>query len=72
MTNSKNIDASEKALRLAQELVAYIDFFRTHGTGETLKRYPDDDAFGGFDNIVRRANELAAKVEHLGKRSVAA
>lgn len=56
-------DASLQALKAAKALVAYIEFFRTHGTGETMKRYPDDETFDGYDNIVRRANELVAQIE---------
>lgn len=56
-------DASLQALKAAKELVAYIEFFRSHGTGDTMRRYPDDSEFGGYDNIVRRAHELADKIE---------
>lgn len=59
---------SEKALKAAKALVAYIEFFRTHGTGETMARYPDDEAFGGYDNIVRRAHELAEQIEDFDMR----
>lgn len=55
-------DASERALKAAKELVAYIEFFRTHGTGDCMRRYPDDESMGGYDNIVRRAAELADAV----------
>lgn len=52
-------DASHQALKAAEDLVAYIKFFRTHGTGDCMRRYPDDEPAGGYDNIVRRAYELA-------------
>lgn len=58
-----HIDASEQALKAAKALVAYIEFFRSHGTGDVMRRYPDDDSMGGYDNIVRRAHELAAACE---------
>jgi hypothetical protein len=54
---------SAQALIEAKKLVAYIDYFETHGTGDLMRRYPDDDAFGGYDNIIRRARELADKIE---------
>jgi hypothetical protein len=53
-------DASEAALSAAKAFVAYIEFFRTHGTGDCMRRYPDDEPMGGYDNIVRRAYMLAA------------
>lgn len=56
-------DASSQALKAAKALVAYIEFFRTHGTGELMKKYPDDETFGGYDNIVRRSHELADQIE---------
>lgn len=57
------LDASSQALKAAKALVAYIEFFRAHGTGDTLRRYPDDHEYGGYDNIVRRAHELADQIE---------
>jgi len=62
MSNRRPPDASEQALKAAKALVAYIEFFRTHGTGDCMRRYPDDDHFGGYSNIVRRADELAKQI----------
>lgn len=56
-------DASQQALKAAKALVAYIEYFRTHGTGDVMRRYPDDDHFGGYGNILRRADELVAQIE---------
>jgi hypothetical protein len=56
-------DCSEIALKAAKELVAYIEFFRSHGTGECMKKFPDDEPMGGYENIVRRAAEMAAAIE---------
>lgn len=61
--------ASEQALKAAKALVEYIEYFRTHGTGDLMRRYPDDDTFGGYDNIVRRAHELAAQCEGFDGRA---
>lgn len=62
-------DASLQALRAAEALVTYIKFFRTHGTGECMAKYPDDETFGGYDNIVRRAKELADAIDGFDGRS---
>lgn len=59
---------SAKALKAAKALAAYIEFFRTHGTGELMARYPDDDTFGGYNNIVRRAHALAEQCEDFDGR----
>lgn len=56
-------DCCEVALKAAKALVAYIEFFRTHGTGECMKKFPDDEPMGGYENIVRRAAECAAQIE---------
>ncbi len=60
-------DASAQALTETKKLVEYIEYFRTHGTGDTMRRYPDDDAFGGYANIARRSAELTAKIISFGK-----
>jgi hypothetical protein len=66
-----NYGPSHFALLEAKRFVRYIEDFRTHGTGDMHRMYPDDDQngkFEGYGNIVRRAKELAAKCEQLGKR----
>ena len=60
-------DASADALKAAKAFVAYIEFFRSHGTGDQIRKYPDDDPMGGYENIVRRAVELAAECEGLSR-----
>lgn len=54
---------SEVALKAAKKLVAYIEFFRSHGTGECMEKFPDDEPMGGYENVVRRAAECAAEIE---------
>jgi len=59
---------SADALEAAKAFVAYIEAFRSGGTGELMRRYPDDDPFGGYDNIVRRARQLVAACERFDSR----
>jgi hypothetical protein len=66
---TRKLDCSEQALIEAKKLVAYIEFFRTHGTGDVLRRYPDDDHMGGYDNIVRRARECAESINRFDGRA---
>jgi hypothetical protein len=57
-----NNDASLKALNAAKALVADIEFFRTHGTGEMNAKYPDHRAFDGYSWIVRRARKMTRQL----------
>ena len=56
-------DPSGDALKSAKAFVKMIEFFRTHGTGEFVKRYPDYLGAEGYDYIVRKAHELAEQCE---------
>ena len=64
-------DCIEIALKAAKELVAYIEFFRSHDTGECMKKFPNDDPMGGYENIVCRAAECAAEIEDASRGHVA-
>ena len=68
-TGRRIVCSSDRALEAARAFVAYIEYFQTHGTGSLMCRYPDDDAFGGYDNIVRRSQELAAEIDSFDGRS---
>jgi hypothetical protein len=62
-------DASAVALDAALEFVEYIKFFRTHGTGELVRKYGEDECGAGFDMIVQRAFELAEHINQIDRRA---
>ena len=61
----KMADACIEALKAAKKFVAYIEYFNTHGTGDCMRKYPDDETFDGYNNMVRRARQLADHIENI-------
>lgn len=62
-------DASEAALKATKEFLRYIEFFRTHGTGELVAKYGEDECMAGYGMIVQRAFELAEHINMLDRRA---
>lgn len=65
-------DCSELALKAAKDFVRYIEDFRSMGTGDMKRKHADYDAdgdFGGYRNIVMRAEKLVADIDGFDGRA---
>lgn len=62
-------EPSAAALKATKDFLAYIEFFRTHGTGDLVRKYGEDECMAGYGMIAQRAFELALHINALDGRA---
>jgi hypothetical protein len=54
-SNGAHPSPSAVALKAAKQFAVYIEFFRTHGTGDLVRKYGEDECMAGYGMVVQRA-----------------
>jgi hypothetical protein len=68
-SNGAHPSPSAVALKAAKQFAVYIEFFRTHGTGDLVRKYGEDECMAGYGMVVQRAFELAEFLNGLDGRA---